>query len=402
MILAVVDEASGSSLVIAAASAAARRQRCAWTALHVETPHNSGEESSLRTAELLALAARSGAAVATVPAADEASGIASYVGDTLVTEIVLRAPRRRRRIIAGGDTVERLLAIGLDAPLLLVPADQPAARRTARARQPEHGAAVGYAVALLSVLALAPVVLLLRSLIGEEALSSLFLAPVLFVSARYRLGPAIFAVVLSIATYNLVVLEPVFALDLEAPQNLLLLPVLLAVAVYISALTGQLRARAALSDRSAQENAGLAAFGLELTKASDWETTARLVCEQACALFTVEAILFREVRGELVVAGAFPEDTQLAPLDRTSLDWAWSKGEEAGSGTQVLPDCNWQFQPLQTSLGVLAVLAVARHDGRNPVPAQKRVLFETFLAQAALAHERLRLEDGRASGERRH
>jgi two-component system sensor histidine kinase KdpD len=59
----------------------------------------------------------------------------------------------------------------------------------------------------------------------------------------------------------------------------------------------------------------------------------------------------------------------------------------------MLADANWQFQPLKTSLGTMAVLGLARDDGRDPVRADQAVLLSTLLAQAALAHERLLLED---------
>ena len=79
-------------------------------------------------------------------------------------------------------------------------------------------------------------------------------------------------------------------------------------------------------------------------------------------------------------------------LDKTALDWAWRHKEPTGSGTSVLQEASWQFQPLMASLGVLAALALAREDGRNPVPAERKLLLSTIIAQAALAHERLRLE----------
>jgi two-component system sensor histidine kinase KdpD len=82
-----------------------------------------------------------------------------------------------------------------------------------------------------------------------------------------------------------------------------------------------------------------------------------------------------------------------SPVDTTALEWAWQHGEEAGSGTRLLADANWQFQPLRTSLGTLAVLGLASEDGRDPVRADQKVLLSTLIAQAALAHERLRLED---------
>lgn len=88
----------------------------------------------------------------------------------------------------------------------------------------------------------------------------------------------------------------------------------------------------------------------------------------------------------------------IGPVDQAALDWCWEHGSEAGAGTQILSAANWQFHPLKTSLGMLAVLGLARDDGRDPVRADQRVLLHTLVAQAALAHERLRLEDRMRAG----
>ena len=65
----------------------------------------------------------------------------------------------------------------------------------------------------------------------------------------------------------------------------------------------------------------------------------------------------------------------------------------AGRGTARVGASEWQFHPLKTSLGTLALLGMARADSGDPVPSDKAVLLSTLIAQAALAHERLRLED---------
>jgi two-component system sensor histidine kinase KdpD len=200
-------------------------------------------------------------------------------------------------------------------------------------------------------------------------------------------------VLLSVLGYNLFLLGPAFRLRIGAPENILVLGVLLAVSTYVSILTAHLRARVALSDRSAQENAAIAAFALRLTSLSDWSGTAKAVCEQVSTMLKVNAMLFREVEGELVLAGAAPEPVLLSPLSRAALDWAWSHGEPAGNATGHLSAAEWRIEPLKTSLGTLAVLAIAKDLGGEPVRADQSVLFSTLVAQAALAHERLRLED---------
>jgi K+-sensing histidine kinase KdpD len=117
------------------------------------------------------------------------------------------------------------------------------------------------------------------------------------------------------------------------------------------------------------------------------------VCEYVQNLLKVQTITFREVGGTLVKVAALPGDQDLGPVDRAALDWAWTDGQESGAGTAVLSAADWQFQPLRTSLGVLAVLGLAREDGRDPVRPDQRVLLFTLVAQAALVRERLRLKD---------
>ncbi|MEO7467809.1 MAG: DUF4118 domain-containing protein, partial [Sphingobium limneticum] len=250
-----------------------------------------------------------------------------------------------------------------------------------------------YAYALASVAATLLAAEGLQLFTGTRSLDLLFLFPVIAVAARLGLRPALLAAALSVICYNYFLLAPAFSFDARAPQNLVMTVVLLAVALYTSVVTTQTRGRLRLSDRSARENASIAALAHRLTRDSDWEATAATVCEYVQNLLKVQTIMFREAGGALVKVAALPTDQDLGPVDRAALDWAWANGEESGAGTAVLSAADWQFQPLQTSLGVLAVLGLAREDGRDPVRPDQRVLLSTLVAQAALAHERLRLED---------
>jgi two-component system sensor histidine kinase KdpD len=81
------------------------------------------------------------------------------------------------------------------------------------------------------------------------------------------------------------------------------------------------------------------------------------------------------------------------PIDQAALEWCWERGEAAGRGTTAVASAEWRLEPLRTSLGTLAVVAFARPDGRDPIRADRGVLFNTLVSQAALAHERLILED---------
>jgi two-component system sensor histidine kinase KdpD len=148
-----------------------------------------------------------------------------------------------------------------------------------------------------------------------------------------------------------------------------------------------------LSGRSAQENGRIATFSQILARAADWEETAGAVCDEFAAALKAEVAVFRERGGRLVRVGSTMEPLSWGPIDQAALDWCWEHGEAAGRGTTAIASAEWRVEPLQTSLGVLAVLAFVRHDGRDPIRADRGVLFARLVSQAALAHERLILED---------
>jgi two-component system sensor histidine kinase KdpD len=194
--------------------------------------------------------------------------------------------------------------------------------------------------------------------------------------------------------YNFFFLRPLYSFTISDPQSVLTDGVLLAVAIVVANLADRLRVRASIGARSAQENAAVAAFGQALARSSDWQATGETVCAELSRALDVSVRLLAGRDGELVVIGASPPDgSALDPVDRAAAEWAWTRGEVAGRDTGTLGAADWQFHPLTTTLGTLAVVALARADGGAPVPAERATLLSTLLGQAALSHERLALED---------
>lgn len=385
------DATTASEELIAVGYPFAEALGLAPTVLFVETP---GAPADGAAADLLGTAAQMGAAVAKAPAPDLLSGASAYAELSPVKHVVLPALRRRKSRWRQEGAADRLDGLEGRLDVTTVTIQRGGRARETRAAVAAQGvSAASYGWAIAATLATVPPLLLLRSLIGAQALGFLFVVPVLGVAARTGFGPALLSALLSTLCYDLLVLKPGARFGAIAPQDLVVASALILVAIYASALTARLRERASLSDRSAQENASLAAFGVSLTRVSDWESTATLVCAEVARMFGVHAAVFREVDGKLARVAAEPAAAILGPVDRTALDWTWERGEAAGSGTSAVAAADWQFHPLETSLGRLAVVAIARDDGRSPVAEHRKLLLQTVLAQAALAHERLRLED---------
>jgi K+-sensing histidine kinase KdpD len=389
-----VGGSTDSRHLVEAARLLARTLRVPWHAVHVEIPDGREESGqSEAVADALALAARYGAAIATVPAATVADGIAAHLENVPAAHLVLGRSRSRPVRLFGGKSIEE--SVGDRHPgiaLHLLPPSADALVGAAPASVPPSPLRhYVYAAAMVAVTV--AIAALLQRATHARGLDLLFLFPAIVVAARLGLRPALLAVLLSVGSYNFFLLRPAFSLDLRAPENLIVLPVLLAVSIYVSLLTTRLRGRLALADRSAQENASLAAFALRLTRVAEWETTAQAVCEQVATMLNVQTVLLREISGKLEIVAGVPAIPELGALDNLACEWAWEHGEEAGKATSNLALAEWQFRPLATSLGVLAILGLARENGDDPIRAHQAVLLSTLLAQAALAHERLRLED---------
>jgi two-component system sensor histidine kinase KdpD len=394
-VLAAIGRGSTSVTVVRRAADLARALRCPWEAVHVVTPDAFDKNSDLDAAEALTQAAELGASVARIPAASIADGLCAHLEDSHVTDVVIGTHRRSgwRAFVQGRLPIE-LIDRGVAAEIHLVPsAARPLPKRGKRLVPSADPAGPYWKTAGLT-LATAAVAMALSPWLTTGALSLLFLFPVIGTAALFGTRPGLLSAALAVLATNFLFVEPHFAFKLSRPQSWVLAVVLGLAAAHTGFVTSELRRRVGLSDRNARENASLAGFALQLTRVSDWAGTARIVCAEVSSLMGgLQTVVVREIEGELRTVAAFPGEAMFSPVDTTALEWAWQHGEEAGSGTRLLADANWQFQPLRTSLGTLAVLGLASEDGRDPVRADQKVLLSTLIAQAALAHERLRLED---------
>lgn len=395
-VLAAVGGSSAGDQIVDAAASLAAALAVPWHVVFVETPGTARDRSiARRAADALAYAARRGATVSSETAHSVADGLLVRLEIEPASHLVIGMPSAFRGRYSLAPTLLKDMA-GRRPGLMIHLA--PAKAEAGAAPAPPETAPAGpsvrhHAVAVAAVLATLGVTYLLSLVVGGRPLSLLFLFPVIAVAARFGLGPAITAVVSAVMLFDLFLLRPILHLEPFAPVNVVLWIALGAVAVYTSLITGALRNRVALSDRNAQESARIAAFARTLGRVGNWDETAAAICDEFAHVLDVQAILFREEGGTLVRAAATAPDAGWSPVAQAALEWAWANGTEAGTGTTAVSATDWRVQPLSTSLGTLAVLAVSHEDSRNPVRADKTVLFATLVSQASLALERLVLED---------
>lgn len=363
-----------------------------WEAIYVETPSSVLDPTTKTVSDALRDAAALGASVHRLSGATVASAVMQHLKGIDAPHIVL-AVRRQRVLdwLRRGTLVEELAYALPQATFHAVPGLPVSGNLGSQSQS--NAPAKNILLAVAAVLVTTVIAMILREFAGVTYLSILFLFPVITASARLGALAAVVSALLATLMFNLIFLAPDLTSNPLAVQSWIMGAVLVGVALYASWLTGTLRNRMVLSDRNANESAALAAFAQELTRVSDWTSTADVVCREVNRMLGVNAVIVREIGGKLEMASAFPSAASFDPLDEAALDWAWSTGDVTGSGTAHLAEASWQFHPLVTSLGNLAILGISKGDGRDPVLPEQRVVLATVIAQASLAHERLRLED---------
>lgn len=399
-VLVAVSELPGTDALVRTGKRLADAMKAPWQAVFIETPRAAGFDDAARqrVADTLRLAASLGATIATVPATGVVDGLRTHVAGMRATQLVIgKSVRSWWFEMRHGSVVDAMLRASDGLAVHVIPASEtPVAARsyalptmTGDLRDPVGWGVVAALLGLTIALGYAA-----EPWIGRGGTDLLFLLPVLVVAARWGLTFGVVTALLSGVVYNFFFLPPLYTFSIADPQSLLTVFVLMGVATLVANLAGRLKARAALGARSAHENAAIAGFGQALARMSDWEGTSRTVCEEMHRMLGVPVILIYPRGGRIERHAACPDDTPpLGPVDHAAADWAWSRGEMAGVGSGTLAASEWQFHPLQTALGVLALVGLAGRDGRDPVGAARATLLSTLLGQAALAHERLRLED---------
>jgi two-component system sensor histidine kinase KdpD len=398
-VLVAVSEQPGADGLVRAAKRLADALRAPWVAAYIETPRAAGfgEAQKRQIADTLRLAASLGATIATVPAESAMEGLRIQIEGMRATQLVIGKSQRSWWFeLRHGSVVDNMMRATEGLAVHVIPSKiAPAATRfrPAQAVASGWGSPADYAAIATLIGITTLIAAFAERWIGTNAIDLVYLLPVIAAAALFGLKPGIVTGVVAALAYNFFFLPPRYTFSVADPQAVIALFVLVGIAAFTSRLTGRLKTRANLGLRSAQENAAVASFAQTLARVSDRASTAQAICAEVSRLLDVEAVLLADRNGTLDIFASEPEGVTLGPVDRAAAEWAWTRGEQAGSGTATLNAADWLFAPLKTSLGTLGVLGLARPDGHEAVPADRAVLMSALVGQAALAHERLYLED---------
>jgi two-component system sensor histidine kinase KdpD len=249
----------------------------------------------------------------------------------------------------------------------------------------------GYVAAIILVAGTTGAALLLARAIGIGSVALIYLVPVLAAATLRGLRAGLVASLASALAYNFFFTEPRHTLRINDPANVVTVAIFLLVAVVTSQLAARLRAAAGEAAARADRNATLIGLARQLLGCGTDAAIADTLCRETGKLFSLNTVFLSPDDGLKVLAG-HPFSWEVDAINATAARVALETRESTGRGTARFGAADWTFYPLRAGGRVVGVLGLARDDGSTTVDETAMPLLDSILDQAALALDRVRLE----------
>jgi two-component system sensor histidine kinase KdpD len=392
-LLVCISPGSVSERLIRTARRLADELKAEWYAIYVETPQQvrMPTEQRDRVDRMLRLAEELGAKSVTIPGQSVADTVTGYARIQNVTKIIIGKSRRPRWVEwLRGSVADQLIRQSGPIDVYFVNSEpQPSFKQPEPYWQP-HRPWRRYIGGIALVAGATGMCALVDPYISPTNLVVIYLLSTVVAAVFLGRGPAILTSILSVVAFDYFFVPPHLTLAVSDTEYILTFFGLLAVSLVISYLTAQVREQADAAQRREAQTAALYELGRDLTATVGLEAVAKTIIDHISRTFSREVAIFLPESGELRVYRA-SQGLAVAENELAVATWTFEHGQQAGRGTDTLPEASMRYQPLKTTRGVTGVLGI-KPIGSNTYlgPDQRRIL-DAFVNQVALAIEGARL-----------
>lgn len=398
-----IDADESAEGLVRHAARVAERRHLPWSVVHVilGAAREETELGYLQAAQQLA--ERLGGEVVELSGARVSPTLIDHARERRASLLLVgrsKRPRRRWPGRFGQSIAEQLIAAGDGLEVSVLDQTKPTQRKAARQRTGRWDWR-NYLLAGLATLSATAIALVLARYLALPNISLVFLAAVLVVAVRSSLGPALACAGLSFLFYDFLFIPPTFTFIVARQEDVLTLLFFLLMAILAGNLASrQKRQLEALRQIQAQTTA-LLELSRRLGAATDVQAVCSVAVHQLQLLADIEALVaMRDKQAAWIFKGDLL--SSLTEQEQAAAQWAWKHGQQAGQGTDTLPEGHWWWLPLSGDgqpLGLLGIRAFAQ--GRLP-PDRRRLVcalaqpLAQALGRAMLADE---LEAARLHGQ---
>ena len=393
-----VGAGAGSASLVRWARRLAYNLEAPWLAVHVETSASLQAEDRERLARTLALARRMGAEVITIASDNVVDALLGLARQRNVTQLLIgKSPGASWwRLLSGGTLVDQLLRHGGDIDIYVLGGE--AAQRLRRRRL------LGlddlkitsnwrdYLLALGLVAAITVANLTVLPLFGYSVVGLTELLGVLLIAFFFGRGPALVAAATSALLWNYLFIPPRFTFAIREVQDIFMVILYFAIALFAGTLTARLRSQEKLARANAERMTALFTLAHDVATAGNLDDVLKSGVHQIGRLFDGEVAILLPEGGHLArtphPAGAQAVDDK----DFGVATWVYDNGKAAGRHTETLPLASAQYHPLLTPTRTVGVIGINLR-GRRRLTFDQAQLLETVVSQIALGVERELLDE---------
>ncbi|MEX3962257.1 DUF4118 domain-containing protein [Paraburkholderia sp. EG286B] len=402
-IIVCVGAGQASSNLVRAAARLASNQKADWLAVYVETPKLARLPDAIRkrTLEALKLASELGAETVMLQGDEVATTVLAYARMRNVSKLVVGASSVRGwRARLSPSVAQQMVWSARDIDVTVV--NSGAVREAAERHDavsgfagPDMGAhrsaPVSYAWALAICAAITAIAGMLLDRIAQTNLVMLYLLGAVFTAARLGRGPGVLFSFLGVAAFDFFFVPPRMSFTVADTQYLLTFAVMLMTSLMISHLTASLKRQAHLATLRERRTGAMFAMTRELGGALMTDQIIEIGMRHVSEVFQARTAVLLPDSAEKVRPKVENPDPATA-LDDVDLDiaqWVYDQQKQAGHGTETLPAATALYLPLKAPMRTRGVIALlSERMAEFAVPEQRRML-DTFVAQIALALERV-------------
>lgn len=370
-----------------------------WMAVFVETSKPLQEDALATLAGHFDLARSLGAEIITAAGENVPETLLRVARQRNISQIVVGKPLRPwwRDLFSGGSYVSRLIRESGDIDIYVVTGDKPEDSPDRRWRPAlpiisRHTSWRSYVLAAVVIGLVTLLDFLIVPLSGYQLVGLTDLLAVLLVAVYVGRGPALLAAALSALSWNFLFMEPRFTFDIFIPQDVALLALYFAIALFAGNLTARLRIRERQARFNAERNMALFSLTRDIAGAVDMDDVLTTAIDQIGRVFDAEVAILRPRNEDEGLAAHKGSTLVIDEKERSVAIWAFQHSRRAGRYTKTLPMAAAQYLPLLTPSGTVGVIGI-RREARERLPFDQESLLETFASQVALAIEREMLDE---------
>lgn len=234
--------------------------------------------------------------------------------------------------------------------------------------------------------------LLISPLVGTSNLLMVYLLSVVIVARLGRVGPSIFASILSVLAYDYFFVVPVYSFAVAESEYYFTLFIMLIVAQVIGYLTILTRRQDVSARLLQHQTTALYTLSRQLTKARGVKEIVSLGTHYIAEVFNCDVVALLPGKRHLEILDVDQTHLVLDAKEQSIAQWVYEMGQIAGLGTDTLSFSHAVYLPLLAAQGTIGVLRIQPKTPQLFTPEQTDLL-ESCVQQLSLALEVDRLHE---------